>query len=230
VALIQHNFPIKSNWRFENREKVIETYEQAVQEWAKTVDLIIFPQYGLPMDVLREPGWLSELAVTHHTHILLGTYIPKNPGGSLVEGEKIDTALLFSEDGSVQEYRAINPPPFRRIGQVLGNKRTPLALNGIKLGILLCYEDTRPQDAKLWAKEGAQILVALSNPGHFSGTPLARYHLLHDRIRAMETNRHVIRVSPNGFSAIIDPNGKVITRSQLNEERILKGEVFTRLN
>ena len=100
----------------------------------------------------------------------------------------------------------------------------------MKLGVLLCYEDTRPRDAKLWVKTGAQILVALSNPGHFLGTPLPRYHLLHDRIRAMETGRYLIRVSANGFSAIIDPNGKILAQSRLNEEVILKGEVFTPAN
>ena len=229
VALIQHNFPIESNWRFENRGKIIETYEQSVREIAGSADLVIFPQFGLPIDVLREPKWLSDLADANQTNILLGTYIPKNPGGSLTEGKKIDTALLFSENGSVQGYQAINPPPFRQIKQVLGNKRSPLTFGfgGKKIGVLLCYEDTRPQDAKLWMKEGAQILVALSNPGHFLGTPLPRYHLLHDQIRAIETGRYLIRVFPNGFSAIIDPNGKIVVQSRLNEERILKGEVFT---
>lgn len=227
VALVQHNFPIDTDWRNRNREKIIETYEKTILEIGKTVNLIIFPQYGLPMDVLREPGWLSNLAVTNQTNILLGTYIPKNEGGSVSEGPRFDTALLFSAEGSVQEYRAINAPPFRQIGQVFGNKRVPIHLNGIKIGVLLCYEDTQPQDAKSWTKERAQILVALSNPGHFLGTPLPRYHLLHDRIRAIETGRYVIRVSPNGFSAIIDPNGKMVTQSRLNQEVILKGKVFT---
>ncbi len=227
VALVQHNFPIESDWRFQNRQKVIKTYEKAIRELGETVDLIIFPQYGLPMDVLRESEWLSDLARENGASILLGTYIPKEPGGSLTEGPRFDTALLFSPGKSVQEYRAINPPPFRRIGQVFGSKRVPLMLNGVKIGALLCYEDTRPQDAKWWVKEGAQILIALSNTGHFLGTPLSRYHLLHDRIRAIETGRYVIRVSPNGFSAIIDPNGKIVTQSRLNEEMILKGEVFT---
>ena len=230
VALVQHNFPIESDWRFQNREKVIETYEQAIREVGKSVDLVIFPQYGLPLDVLREPEWLSSLADVNQTNILLGTYIPKNPGGSLAEGERMDTALLFSPGQSVQEYQAITPPPFRQIGQVLGNKRTPLRLNDKKIGVLLCYEDTQPEDGRLWVKEGAQLLVALSNPGHFLGTPLPRYHLLHDRIRAIETGRYVVRVSPNGFSAIIDSNGKIVTQSRLNEERILKGEVFTPAN
>jgi apolipoprotein N-acyltransferase len=225
VALVQHNFPIETDWRHQNREQLIETYENAIQEWKKKVDLIIFPQYGLPLDVLREPGWLSELAVKHQTNILLGTYIPKHAGGDLASGEKYDSAFLFSEEGSIQEYRAINPPPFRNIGQVLGNKRKPFALGSVKLGVLLCYEDTRPEDAKMWVKKGVQILVALSNPGHFLGTPLPRYHLLHDRIRAIETNRYVIRVSPNGFSAIIDPNGEIITQSRLNEKRVLRGTV-----
>ncbi len=226
VALIQHNFPIPSDWRFIHRKDVIITYEKAIRDLGSTVDLIVFPQYGLPIDVLREPQWLNGLAKLANTSILLGTYIPKLPGGKIGEGEQFDTALLFSPQRAVQDYRAMTPPPFRKIGQIRGTKRAPLFLDNTKIGVMLCYEDTRPREGKMWIKNGAEILVALSNPGHFLGTPLPRYHLLHDRIRAIETGRYVIRASPNGFSAIIDPKGKILTQSKLSEEKILKGVVY----
>ena len=90
---------------------------------------------------------------------------------------------------------------------------------------MLCYEDARPQEGIYWVRQGAQILFALSNPGHFLNTHLPHYHLMQDRIRAIETGRFIVRASPNGFSAVIDPNGKILTRSQLNEQRVLLAEV-----
>lgn len=226
VALIQHNFPIASEWRVPNQKYMMATYEKAVRDVGRDVDLIIFPQYGLPIDALREPEWLNELARQNRTSILLATYIPKLPGGNLWEGERFDSALLFSPESPVQEYRAVTPPPLRQIGQVLGTKRTPLLLNTTKIGVMLCYEDVQPEEGRMWVKNGAEILVALSNPGHFLGTSLPRYHLLQDRIRAIETGRYIIRVSPNGFSAIIDPNGRIVVQSNLAEERVLSGMVY----
>ena len=227
-------------------------YEKAIREIGNAVDLIIFPQYGLPIDALREPQLFEGLARLKNTSILLGTYIPKVPGGDPTEGEKFDVALLFSPNQSVQEYRAITPPPFRQIGQTRGTERKPLDLmpsplplsakiladpssggkegedkgEGVKIGVMLCYEDVRSAEARSWVKNGAEILTALSNPGHFLGTLLPHYHLLHDRIRAIEAGRYVVRVSPNGYSAIIDPNGKTVTQSNLREEKILRGEVY----
>lgn len=226
VALVQHNFPMSPEWRFSHQKDVMATYEKAIRELGGTADLILFPQYGLPIDALRKPERLNGLARLKNTSILLGTYIPKFPGGSLTEGERFDTALLFTPKQAVQQYRAMTPPPFRRIGQVLGTERTPLYLDKTKFGILLCYEDVRPDEGSGWVKNGAEILAALSNPGHFLETPLPGYHLLHDRIRAIETGKYLIRVSPNGFSAIIDPNGKMMIQSRLSEERVLSGVVY----
>ncbi|MBI4395177.1 MAG: hypothetical protein HY583_03160 [Candidatus Omnitrophica bacterium] len=226
VAIVQHNFPISPDWRSNHRRDIITTYEKTIRELGGTADLIVFPQYGLPIDVLREPKWLEGLARLKNTSILLGTYIPKLPGGSLEGGERFDTALLFTPNQSVQEYRAMTPPPFRRIGQVLGTEKKPLLLDDIKIGPMLCYEDVKSEEGKNWVKSEAEILFPLSNPGHFLRTLLPKYHLFHDRIRAIETNRYVVRVSPNGFSAIIDPNGKIIAQSELNREEILKGTVY----
>lgn len=226
VALVQHNFPISASWRMPHRKDILATYEKVIRDFGNTVDLIIFPQYGLPIDPLREPEWLDKLARLEHTSILLGTYIPKSPGGTIGEGEQFDIALLFSPERSVQEYRAVTPPPFRKIGQVRGTKRAPLLLGNTKIGVMLCYEDARPEEGRMWVKAGSEVVVALSNTGHFLGTPLPRYHLRQDQIRAIEIGKYIIRVSPNGFSAIVDPNGKITVQSKLGNEEVLKGVIY----
>ena len=228
VALIQHNLPMASNeWRLSHQKKITWKYEKAVLEFGSDHDLILFPQYGLPFDPLRKPERFDQLAKRKNTSILLGTYIPKIAGGSLTEGARTDSALLFSAKTTVQEYQAVTPPPFRNIKQVKGSDRMPLTLSdGTKIGIMLCYEDSRSEEGRLWVRNGAELLAALSNPGHFLGTPLPRYHLLQDRIRAIETGRYLARVSPNGFSALIDPNGKIMIQSKLHEETVVKGEIY----
>lgn len=50
-------------------------------------------------------------------------------------------------------------------------------------------------------------------------------HLYQDQLRAIETDRWVIRVSSNGYSAIIDPRGRIIKRSELGKQQILYGLV-----
>lgn len=226
VALIQHNFPIDPVWRNENKQKIMNYYEGTIRNLSNHVDLIIFPQYGLPVDVLRTPDTFQNLINQTKTSVLLATYLPKIPGGSLDSGERTDSALLFAPEKPVQEYQAVTPPPFRRIGQIRGTDRKVLLLNQIPIGVMLCYEDVRPEESKIWIQKGSQLLVSLSNPGHFLNTHLPDYHFANDRLRAIETGRYIVRVSPNGFSGIIDPNGKVLLKSQLGTAEILKGSVY----
>ncbi len=226
VAVVQHNFPISGKWRSENREKIMDTYQHSIRQLGKTVDLIAFPQYGLPIDALREPKFFDRLAKHLDTSIILGTYIPEVAGGSLESGTRTDSALVFSGDHSVQEYQALSAPPFRKIGQVLGKDRKTLQIKQVKAGIMLCYEDTHAQEGRRWVLSGAQILISLSNPGHFLQTHLPFYHLTHDRIKAIETGKYVIRASPNGFSALINPNGELIKVSKLNEKVMLQGVIY----
>ena len=225
VALIQHNFPISSEWRSLHQEEILIEYENAALAYGPDADLIVFPQYGLPFDALRTPDSLLILPQRTNSPILLGTYVPKTAGASVDQGERTNSALLFGTNQSIQEYQAVAPPPFRRIGQVLGQTHRPLMLGTVPIGVLLCYEDVKSSEGLAWVRAGAEILFALSNTGHFTGTPLARYHLLHDRIRAIETGRFVVRVSPNGYTAVIDPHGNLIQQSNLNEKAIITGEI-----
>ena len=227
TAVVQHNFPIEPSWRFKNKDFVLQSYRQTASALGIHNDLVVFPQYGLPIDALREPKTFNELVKTTKGSVLLATYLPKTPGGSLESGPRTDSALLFSAGLPVQEYQAITPPPFRHIGQIRGQSRKTIKLKSALIGIMLCYEDVRSEEARRWVLNGSEILFALSNPGHFLKTRLSEYHLVQDQIRAIETGKYVVRASPNGYSAIVDPNGKIVIRTALEEASIITGMVYS---
>jgi apolipoprotein N-acyltransferase len=225
VSIVQHNFPIESQWRTQHQNDIMSFYRDSVTAESKLSDVVIFPQYGLPVDVVRKPSFFKNLSKIENTSILLGTYIPKKAGGALLSGERTNSAVLFTPDGNVHEYQATTPPPFRNIGQVYGIERKTLSVGPLQVGILLCYEDVVPRETVLWVENGAEALIALSNPGHFVGTLLPYYHLLHDQARALESGRFVLRASPNGYSAIIDSSGNITQKTDLNKQGVLRGRV-----
>lgn len=221
-ALVQHNLPVSGIWNLENQEKIREKYRELALKAAKEKpDLIVFPLYNFPGDPLREPQFFTTLAQETGSHILMATYIPEKPEGDILEGF-YNAAILFSPDGKIAgEYNAIQAPPFRRIFEKTGKEYKVLETPFGKLGILLCYEDTNPRIANLAVQKGADILIALSNPGHFTSTHLPYYHLMQDRLRAIESRKPVVRVSANGYSAYVDSKGRLLQRSELNQEKIL---------
>ena len=225
VTLIQHNLSISGKWNFDHPEEIRKKYRELALEASKRKpDLIVFPLYNFPGDPLRKPDFFTALARETGSPILIATYIPEKEGETLSKGF-YDTAILYSPNGKVSgKYQAIQPPPFRQISEKTGKEYHLLETLFGKIGVLLCYEDATPRIAMLAVKKGAAFLVALSNPGHFISTHLPYYHLMQDRLRAIETGRFVLRVSANGYSAIIDPKGRLLQRSALNQEIILQAK------
>ena len=225
-AIIQHNLPVSGQWRLDHPIYVRSKYrELALKAAAGHPSLIIFPLYSFPDDALRNPEFFTGLAKETNTWILVATYIPKVAGQNITRGF-FDSALLYSPEGKLaDDYQAVKAPPFRHVSEYNGETYKILSTPFGKLGILLCYEDSTPGMAKKAVKNGAEILIALSNPGHFSHTWMPYYHFTQDRLRALETGRFVVRASPNGYSGVIDPKGRVLQQSELNREEILQIQV-----
>jgi apolipoprotein N-acyltransferase len=225
-AIIQHNLPVSGRWRLEHPIYVRAKYRELALEAAKDKPgMIIFPLYSFPDDVLRNPEFFTGLAQETKTWILVATYIPQTAGQNITKGF-FDAAILYSPDGKlVDHYQAVQPPPFRQIKEYNQEEYKVISSPFGKLGILLCYEDSVPAIAKKAVEKGADILIALSNPGHFSNTWMPHYHLMQDRLRAIETDRFVVRASANGYSGVVDPKGRFPQRTDLNKEEILQIQV-----
>jgi apolipoprotein N-acyltransferase len=79
---------------------------------------------------------------------------------------------------------------------------------------VICYEDTDATLARQYVRpsaEGVDFIVNISNDGWFDGTAEHEQHLAIARFRAVETRRSVVRAVNMGISAIIDPDGRVVT-------------------
>ncbi len=221
-AVVQHNFPVSGKWRLEHPVFIRSEYRRMALEAAKQKpDMIIFPLYSFPDDALRSPEFFNGLAQETQTWILVATYIPQNPGESITRGF-FDAALLYSPEGKlIDHYQAVQAPPFRGVSEYTNKEYKVLNSPFGKLGILLCYEDALPEMSKRAVLNGAEILIALSNPGHFSSTHMPYYHLMQDRLRAIESNRWIVRASANGYSALVDPKGRFVQKSELNKQETL---------
>lgn len=222
AALVQHNLPIDGIWNLDHPAEIRSKYRELGLKAAEShPQLIVFPLYNFSDDILREPDFFLNLAQETGSFILAASYIPNEPGGNVWNGY-YDTAVLYSPEGRIAgEYRAVERPPFRKTHELTDEKYHLLETPFGKIGILLCYEDSRPKTARLARQEGAEVLIALSNPGHFLTTHMPYYHLMQSRLRAIETGLPLVRVSANGYSAVIDSRGRLMAKSELNREEIL---------
>lgn len=93
----------------------------------------------------------------------------------------------------------------------------------IRVAPLICYDDIVPSLALQAVRQGAEILLVLSNDSWFAtGGPGARLHLALSVFRSLETRRPQVRVTNTGLSVVVTPTGEIV-------ERLRPGAVDTRV-
>ncbi len=77
-------------------------------------------------------------------------------------------------------------------------------------------------------EQGATLLVNPTNGSSYTGTILQSQQIASSRLRALETGRWLVQVSPTGFSAFVSPNGQVFDRTGVSEQRVITRQVQLR--
>ncbi len=108
-----------------------------------------------------------------------------------------------------------------------GTHSTPLTLSGTRYGTYICYDDVFSQLARQQVRNGAEVLVNVSNDGWFKGWGVEQ-HFMMGRVRAIETRRWVLRSVNDGVAGFVNDLGQVQARLDTGED-VLHAR-FARLN
>jgi apolipoprotein N-acyltransferase len=103
-----------------------------------------------------------------------------------------------------------------------GTARRVLDLGQYKVGAFICYESVFSDEVRQFTKNGAQLLVNISNDGWFGESGAPGQHLNMARMRAIENQRWLLRATNTGITASIDPYGRVVARAPRGERVTLQ--------
>lgn len=106
-----------------------------------------------------------------------------------------------------------------------GDKGRLLDTAGLKLGTQICYEIIFPELSRLMVKNGADLIVNVTNDAWFGKTGAPFQHFGISVFRAVENRRSVIRCANTGYSGFIDPSGKARMLTNLYQDAIRIGQV-----
>ena len=199
-------------------------------------EMVIWPEMPGPLYYYHDPVFHEEatnLARTTQDYFLFGT-VADTP-----QGAPLNSAVLLRPDGGlVDRYDKINLVPFgefvpklfsfvNRITQEAGdfapgNRIVVFPVNGHRLGVFICYESVFPHEVRQFVKQGANLLVNISNDGYFGQSAAREQHLEIARMRAVENRRWLIRSTNDGITAVIDPAGRVTKRLPMYQQTVSK--------
>ena len=193
------------------------------------VQLILWPEVPGPIYYYADPAFRDQatnLARLSHAYFLFGTVAETKTGAPL------NSAIMLKPDGEfVDRYDKINlvpfgefiPPLFGWVNRITheagdfvpGDRIVVFPMGQHAAGAFICYEAVFPHQVREFAKQGAQVLVNLSNDGYFGHSAAREQHLQIVRMRAVENRRWILRATNDGISAVIDSAGRVQQRLPL---------------
>jgi apolipoprotein N-acyltransferase len=117
-------------------------------------------------------------------------------------------APIFQGMGLGTGFGRVNPEA--RLGQRL------IVMGADRVGGYVCYDSGFPEVTRNLVRLGANILAESTNDGWFGGGTGNWQHFVIDRMRAIETDRFVLRAANTGVTALIDPRGRVVNNLPIN--------------
>ncbi|QEN08671.1 apolipoprotein N-acyltransferase [Oceanispirochaeta crateris] len=155
-----------------------------------------------------------------------------NNDSELSAGKMItyNSVLQFQGKDIVDNYRKIHLVPFgehfpytklfpRFYEYILDNGATfyekgaeysVFDVAGVKASPLICFEDTFGYLSRNFVREGAQVLVNVTNDSWSPAQACSIQHVGMAVFRSVENRRSMIRATNGGFTCLIDPNGKIV--------------------
>jgi apolipoprotein N-acyltransferase len=100
-----------------------------------------------------------------------------------------------------------------------------LELGPWRIATPICYEAIRPEFVRRMMAAAPHLLITLANDAWFGDSQEPWLHLGLARLRAIEHRRWLVRATNSGVSAIVDPAGRVVTRTGLLTRENLHGTV-----
>jgi apolipoprotein N-acyltransferase len=165
---------------------------------------------------------LVNFATKHHTSILFNSQEPAPNDGIY------NSALFVNEQGQlIAQYDKIRLMPFGEyvplprwmpganlITAVVGDftpgtRFTLMPVGQARVGVFICIESAYPFIARGLTREGADVLINISNDGYLGPTAVRRQHLANAVFRAVENGRPVMRVTNTGITAYITEVGDI---------------------
>lgn len=225
----------------ENLRKAIELTIKAANEGA---ELIVLPEsFNYLPAKMTKSGYLQnaedlkgltidaikKIAQSNNVTIIAGS-ITELDGNNLY-----NTSFVISKKGVMGKYRKIHLFKFGNIDETSifkpGDKAEVVDLNGLKIGVTICFDLRFPELFRTEALMGAELIVNvaafLEKTGRIHWMPLLKARSIENQVFLIAANQATIKNSNcryYGHSCVIDPWGRIVAKAK-GDECVIVGEI-----
>jgi apolipoprotein N-acyltransferase len=233
VIAIQPNVPMSGlgyeKW-LELRSRHVEMAEGALDE-IRSGELydpampvtVVFPESPMNFrydEDLEFQSYIHAFARRNNVTVLFNSAEPNH-----ADNKYYNSAVLVGPEGNeIGQYDKIYLVPFGEFVPAPVEMIVPafvgsfsagadyrlLPIGEARAGVMICFESHFGELTREYARQGADVIIEMTNDGYLGPTPVLRQHLANAVFRAVETNRPVLRVTNVGITAYITQKGEVV--------------------
>jgi apolipoprotein N-acyltransferase len=217
---------------------VFDRHLSASTQLQAPLDLVVWPEGMLASDVpfstTSDAADIAQLAARLRATVVVGVdqdvgadhylneVVAWSPEGA-IEGRYVKNHLVpFGEyvpaRSLVQRFFDLKDVPRDAIH---GHSPGILHTSAGPLGVMISFEVFFDDRARAAVRAGGQILIVPTNTASYRSTQVPTQEVAAARMRALETGRWTLQVTPTGYTAVISPSGRVVQRTALDEQRVL---------
>jgi apolipoprotein N-acyltransferase len=240
VGLVQAAILQEDKWDPAEAEANFARHIALTREAAgKGARLVVWPESALPWIIDTHPDVAAELRdLTRALDIYLLFGNDDREGGPGRRGRIWVGAKLLTPEGDLPfRYHKMRLVPFgeyvpvesvltlggrfsARVVQAVGSftpgtEYAVGSVDGHRLGVSICYEAIFPDLLREFTARGADLLVNVTNDAWYGYTSAPHQHFAMAVFRAVENGKYLVRAANTGITAVVDPRGRVLERTEL---------------
>jgi len=247
VALVQGNINQDVKWDPKFLSFSFSKYDSMTRSIGEPVDLIIWPETAAPTFLLKRRfyrEWVAGIVRDVGAPLLTGAN--DYEWGSGGEPRVFNSAILFDPiRGPVQKYDKIHLVPFGermplvellpflkdiRIGGGPGNftpggERVLFEVGRARFPALICFEAAFAREVRRFVRDGANLLVNITNDAWFGPYSAPYQHAQMAVFRTVENRVSLARCANTGVSMLVDPYGRVLKATETFRDTVVVGEL-----
>lgn len=242
VAAVQPNVPLEVRWDEQNVAIIEDRVWRLSGEAAASAEWVVWPESAIPRVVERDVRYRAAIegfARRQGVWMTVGSIgfgsdpgeffnslHTASPGGLLPWRYDKVHLVPFGEYVPVVGALPFLAPLVREVGSFTpGRSTAPLPGPGGATGAAICYEVAFPGLVAAAVRQGAEVLVTITNDGWYGDSAAPRQHLALAVLRAAESRRYMVRAANTGISAVIDPRGRIVARLGMGREGLVTATV-----
>ncbi len=244
-GLIQGNINQDQKWDKKYQDETMRIYSELTQKsYTNGAEVVIWPETATPFYFQSSSTYREQvlsLARNNKKWLIFGS-----PAYSYLNNKMhlYNSAYSISPDGEITgRYDKMHLVPFGEyvpLKKILffvdklvpaagdfsaGEEIVLLNAKEYKVGISICYEIIFPGLVRRFAKQGADILVTITNDAWFGRTSAPYQHFAMALFRAVENRKPLLRAANTGITGYVDQTGRVIAKTDIFTTEWLNGTV-----